>query len=370
MSDEKTEKPTPKKLRDAKKKGEVPRTKELSVVCTLLFAFTYIMFLGDGLFDELKATFISSFTFNFRDLADPSLLASKVYTAATSIAKSLIGFFIAILVINVASNTMLGGFIFVGEKLIPDFKKLNPISGIKNIFSVKQLVELLKSIVKALLILVPLYMIIDDKFFAYASAKLLYAPKALLGVLAKDIILWGMIFSSLYVFVAALDIPFQIFNFTKQQRMSKEDIKREYKDSEGNPEIKSKRKQKQMELSRNAQMNKVEQADILIVNPTHYAVGLKYDKETTPAPIVVALGEDHMALRLRAKAAELEIPVLEIPPLARVLYRLSEVGQVIPEDLYDPVAVVIAYIYGLDDRLAFDINERFVQSLNIDEDAY
>ncbi|CAH7368289.1 Flagellar biosynthetic protein FlhB [Vibrio chagasii] len=367
MSQEKTEKATPKKLRDAKDKGDVPRTKEINTVSILVFTFGFFILFGSGVYSALVDVFTMNFTFSAEDLNSTELLGVRSYASIWFIAEKMVAFSVCVMIINVLANTILGGFIVSGKKLIPDFKKLDPIKGIKEkIFSMKQVVELIKSILKALLVLVPLYMIMDVKFLSYVSSKLLYDPKELIGIVALDILVWGLIFSCIFILVVAIDVPFQIHNFQKQNKMSKDDIKREYKDTEGNPEIKQKRKQAQFAMSQKASKSRLVDADMLVVNPTHYAVGLKYD-DTMEVPQVVALGADIVALAMRAKAAEMQIPVLEIPPLARVLYKTTDVGDYIPFELYEPVATVIHHVYSLDDRLAFNINEKFVESLEINE---
>lgn len=371
MTQEKTEKATPKKLQDARDRGEIPRSKELPTVTILVFAFAYFLLFGGEVIDSVSDAFRHLFTFDVKVLNSESFdPEGTVAKAATSILKSLLIFFAMCIGIAIVANCGLGGFIFSGKKLIPDFTKLSPMSGFKRIFSMQQVVELIKSILKALLVLIPLYMIVDKVFYGFGAIRKVVSPIDAFEHVSREVVTWGLVFSSIFVVIVLIDVPYQIYSFNKKNMMSRQEIKEEYKNSEGNPEIKAKRRQLQFAMSRKAANNRVQEADIIITNPTHYAVGLKFDMGDMEAPQVVALGADNIALAIRAKAAELQIPVLEIPPLARVLYKTTEVGQEIPFELYQPVATVIGYIYQLNDRLAFDISDEFIKNLNIDESAF
>ncbi|WP_210498433.1 flagellar biosynthesis protein FlhB [Vibrio crassostreae] len=371
MSQEKTEQASPKKLKDAREKGEIPRSKELPVVLTLIFAFAHLLFFGDTIIVALKTIFHTSFTFELGELdVAADAFGGKIQAAAITILGALAVFLCCTIVIAFAGNGAVGGFIFATKKLKPDFSKLNPVEGIKRMFSMKQVVELVKSILKSLLILIPLGMMIEEKLFGFSAIKRTHSPTAVFETITTDVISGGLLFASLLLLVVAIDVPYQIYHFNKQNMMTKQEVKEEYKNTEGNPEIKAKRRRLQMEMSRKASRNRVQEADIIITNPTHYAVGLKFEMGVMEAPRVVALGADNIALAIRAKAAEMQIPVLEIPPLARVLYKTTEVGQDIPITLFQPVATVVAYIYQLNDRLAFQITDDFINSLEIDESKY
>ncbi len=370
MSQEKTEKATPKKLQKEKEEGNVPRSKELPVVASLIFAFVYLLFFSTSLVDAMEEVFIHALSFSIEELdAPPSEFGDEISGAATSLLQTLLVFSLSVLAITMVGHSAVGGFIFVGSKLKPDFSKIDPISGIKKVFSMNQLMELVKSVLKALLVIVPLYLMIEGFFMGFAKAKMTYTPASLFAMTLHEILLWGLIFSSLFIIVVSIDVPFQIYSFIKKNKMSKQEVKEEFKNTEGDPLIKGKRRQIQMAMSRQAANSRVHDADIIITNPTHYSVALEYDMDKKMnAPVVVGKGEDLAALAIRRVAAERNIPILEIPPLARVLYARSEVGDEIPFDLFAPVAAVVTYLYSLDDRLSFQITEQFIESLNIDEE--
>lgn len=371
MSQEKTEKPTPKKLKDARERGEVPRSKDLPSVMVLIFAFSYFLGFGTKLKQDISLVFYNSFIIRADRLTSPvNDFGGDIAKALSHIISSLSIFFAGCILIAFIGNCALSGFIFSGKKLKPDFSKLNPIKGLQKIFSMNQLIELLKSLLKVILIAIPLTIVLEPKYWAFANNRRTLPPLEAIQVVMLDITKWGLIFSSLYLIIVFIDVPFQIFNFNKQQKMSKQEIKDEYKNSEGNPEIKSKRRQIQMAMARKSSRNRVQEADIIITNPTHYAVGLKYNANEMEVPCVVALGADEIALAIRRTAYELNIPILEIPPLARVLYKITEVGDELPPDLYEPVASVIAYIYALDDRLAHNITQDFIDKLKINEKMF
>ena len=176
--------------------------------------------------------------------------------------------------------------------------------------------------------------------------------------------------ASLFAFVGLVDVPFQIYNHFHGLKMSKQEVKDEYKQSEGNPQLKGRRRQIQMEMSRKAGGSKVSHADMLITNPTHYSVGVRYDPEIDNAPVVVSLGADIIAKEHRKTARELNIPILEIPPLARVLYKICNVNDGVPPALYPQMATIIREIYGLDDRLSYKVTQNFVESLGVNEDDF
>lgn len=371
MSEEKTENATPEKLRKQREEGNIPRSKELANVAPLIFAFIYLLFFSGSLIDALKEVFVQSFSYTLNDLNGAEAdFGDKIYGASTSLLKHLLVFSLVVLGLACASHGAVGGYIFVTSKLKPEFKKINPIEGLKKIFSMNQLMELAKSILKALLVIIPLAYMIEDFFLGFSETKMTQTPYALFTLSLTEIVVWGLIFSCLYIIVVAIDVPFQIHSFIKNNKMSKQEIKEEYKQMEGNPEIKMKRRQIQMQMSRQAANSRVQDADIIITNPTHYSVALEYKNDgSMSAPVVVGKGEGEAALAIRRVGAELEIPILEIPPLARVLYRRADVGDEIPEDLFQPVAAVVSYIYELDDKLAFKITDKFIESLAIDEDV-
>lgn len=370
MSGEKTEKPTQKKLRDAKEKGQVPRSKELSTTAVLLFSFTAMIIFGKRILKVLSDSLSQSLDISVTHKIIGKEVFNFSFQMMSDLLLSLIPFFLSAMVVAVASNIALGGFIFTGQNLVPKFSNINPLKGIKKMFSMKQLVELLKSILKATIILIPAYYIIQDKFFSYMSMRLLYEFKVIAAEVASDVVGYGLLFSSLLILLVIIDVPFQIFSHTKQLKMSKQEIKEEWKNTEGNPEIKGRRRRAQYEMAAKAKNSRIADADIVITNPTHFTVGIKFNPLEPTTPRIVALGADQFALVMREKAKELKIPVYSIPPLARVLYRTGSVGADIPYELFVPMSKVLAAIFALDDRLSFKVTEKFIESLEIDESKF
>lgn len=370
MSGEKTEKPTQKKIKDAREKGQTPRSKELSTTAVLLFSFTSMIIFGGKIFYTLQDYTTRSLQLEINHSVFGKDIFNFAFEMMSGILVTCLPFFLSAMIVAVASTTALGGFIFTMKNAIPKFSNINPISGIKKMFSIKQLVELVKSILKAVLILVPAYYIVQEKFYSYMSTRLLFGFRDFISHMSSEIIGYGLLFSSILILLVLIDVPFQIFNHTKQLKMSKQEIKDEFKNTEGNPEIKGRRRRMQYEMAAKSKNSNIDEADIVITNPTHYSVGVKFDPVSMNTPTIVALGADHYALSMRIKAKELKIPVVPIPPLARVLYKTCEIGSEIPVELYAPMVTVLSSIYRLDDRLSFKVTEQFIKNLNIDESKF
>lgn len=371
MSSEKTEKPTAKKLKDSRKKGQVPRSKELATTALLIYSFAALLIFGSNIVDTLKAETIRSLSLGKVYTMKGSEILNYTFDVTQAVFIACIGLFSSAVFVAILGNIALGGFVISLDKLQPKLSNINPITGIKkNMFSIKQLMELIKSIIKVIIIATPAYFILKETFYSYLSTRLLFSFDSFLGNMASDIISYGLLFSSLLLFLVFIDVPFQIFNHTKQLKMSKQEIKDEYKNSEGNPEIKSRRRRVQMELASKAKNSNVIEADIIITNPTHFSVGVKFDPSAMDVPKVVALGADQYAFKIREKAREMNKPIVSIPPLARVLYKTCNIGSDIPVELYVPMSIVLGEIYKLDDRLSFKVTEEFINSLKVDEDKF
>ncbi len=258
----------------------------------------------------------------------------------------LMPFFLISVVAAIASSLVIGGWSFSMEAMAPSFGKMNPWSGLKRMFAVRGLVELIKSILKLLLI----------GFVAVLMMKSLGAdllnlghqePDAAMGHAGQMLTWVFLVLSLVLVVIAAIDIPYQLWDHAKQMKMTKQEVRDEFKDSEGKPEVKSRVRQMQRELAQRRMMEAVPEADVIITNPTHYAVALKYDGAGMRAPRVVAKGKNLIAAQIRNKAMEHEVPIFSAPPLARAIYFSTEIDQEIPAGLYFAVAQVLAYIYQL-----------------------
>ncbi|WP_407934992.1 MULTISPECIES: fused FliR family export protein/FlhB family type III secretion system protein [Clostridium] len=345
-SGEKTEDATPKKKSDSKKKGQVAKSKELSSTTTLLTVTVLMMTLGAYTLDNLKGILIlflnNYLTFTLTE-----------YTFKTVLLVSLMKFGILILpivvpimIMGIVASLMQSGFIFTGEPLKPDLKKLNPISGFKKIFSMRSVVDLIKNLTIVTLISVIAYKFVKDNYMqimTYGSLKT-EAILAAFGSLVIDIFFKIAI---VMLIISIIDFAYQKYKHNKELKMSMQEIKEEYKQQEGDPLIKSKIRQKQREMASGRMMQDVPDATVVITNPTHLAIAIKYEQGGDGAPIVVAIGADNVAIKIKEIASENDIPIIENKPLARLIYKELEVGSEIPADMYQAVAEILALVYKL-----------------------
>lgn len=346
---EKSEEPSEKKLQDARKKGQIPRSKELTTLLMTLSAAVYLYFFGA----EMMAAFMNVLTQGLsfdRDIAfDEKKLFNLISALMVESMWMLLPFFSLMAFIAIVSPMLLGGWNFSTQALAPSFAKLNPISGLKKMVSINALLELLKAFAKFALV------ISVATFFLYSVFSevlgLGVEPKNFALAHAAEIIVEAFIFVSLSLLVVAMiDVPFQLWNHTKELKMTKQEVKEEHKQQEGNPEVKGRIRQLQREMSQRRMMEKVPEADVIITNPTHYAVALSYKPDEMREPVVLAVGADFMAAQIRTLAQDNNIPIIEAPVLARALYFNAEVDQPIPYDLFRAVASVLAYVFSLKEQ--------------------
>lgn len=351
FGDDKTEEPTSKKIDDTRSKGQVGKSQELTHAASLIVLFVLLMvfggnlaegFLGmfnwsyDRLIPDLIAVERSGLTLNTSMGLFTEVSTQMFFMAAPFL---LIGFFVAALVTAIQFK-----FKISTEPLKPKLSKLNPASGFKRIFSTQSLFNLGLSIVKLALIFIIAYVTISDHLM---ELYLMYELDIRSAVsLVVDIILnTGLRISFVYLVVGVADFAYQKYKFKKDIKMTKQEVKDEYKDAEGDPQIKGQIKQRMREASNRRMMSAVPQADVVITNPTHIAVALKYDAEVANAPILVAKGEQFMAQRIKDAAKESNVPVIENKPLARMLFTTVDVGEQIPPELYTAVAEILALIF-------------------------
>lgn len=347
---EKTEKATPKKKQDIRKKGQVAKSQEVSTALIMLFVFILLLFFGSWLGDSLTSIYRRSFT-------DYMLMDLTVYSTSTlfreisvEAAKAVAPIMLMALVAGVFGNYLQIGFLFSTDPIKMKLEKVNPIKGFKRIFSTRALVEFLKSMIKIVLIGTVAFTMLwnrKDEVFLL-SQKSVGNAITLIGTSALQI---GIAVAILLLFLSILDYLYQRYDFEKQNRMSKQEVKDEHKKTEGDPLIKSKIKQKQRQMSMQRMMQDVPKADVIITNPTHFACALKYDGETMDAPILIAKGTDLMAKRIRDLAEEHDIIITENKPLARALYADVEIGEAVPEHLFKAVAEVLAYVYQVQGKV-------------------
>jgi flagellar biosynthetic protein FlhB len=340
---EKTEEPTPKKIQKAREEGNVPKSMETSGFIVLFVAIVVIVF-----YLKYITYFFEKFYIYYTGFIGIEITKNVVFEL---VIKSILNFFIllaplfgAVILAGIISNVMQFGFLFTTKPIIPKLEKINPIKGLKRLFSLKTVVEGVKTILKvsvafgigAWLFMKFLIEIPKLELMSFFEQLKWFEEKVLI-----------IIFTMLAVFLvfAAIDFIYQRYSYKKSLRMSKQEIKDEFKQSEGNPEIKAKIRQLQREMVKKRMMSEVPKADVVITNPTHYAVAIRYDKTKDDAPRVIAKGVDNLALKIKEIAREHDIMIVENPPLARELYRLVEIDELIPQKLYKAVAEVLAFVY-------------------------
>ncbi|MFT5605929.1 MAG: flagellar biosynthetic protein FlhB [Paracoccaceae bacterium] len=342
---ERTEEATPKKREDSKKKGQVPRSKELSTTLITLAGACMMLFFGQPLADGLMQMFRKTLSADYLTLKDPMLLPTVFYQVFTE-GLLLVAPLMAVAMVAAAiAAVILGGWTF---SLSFKPERMNPISGLAKLFGLKSLVELAKSIGKLLFVggaalYALLYMQNDIQSLVSQSTD--RAIASAVGMLA----LFFLLTSLPLVAIAAIDVPFQKWNHSKELKMTKQEIRDEMKDTDGRPEVKSKLREMQQAAAQQRMMDDVPKADVVITNPTHYSVALKYDAVRGGAPIVLAKGADIIAAKIRERATEFEVPIIESPRLARAVFATTDIGREIPGGLYLAVAQILAYVYQLRD---------------------
>ncbi len=343
---EKTEEPTAKRLKEAREKGDIPRSRELSATALLLAAAASALLFGHQVAGSMIDIMTESFTLDRQDMFDPARMFSHLGEALYQGFFSLWGFYLLTLLAALLSPIALGGWNFSGQAIQPKGSRINPLSGIKRMFSLKALIELVKGLAKFLLVGTFAIMVLWlDQPDLIALAREAVEPAIAHSL---QILGWSFLVMSLsLIIISLIDVPFQLYDYNKKLKMTLQEIKDEMKNTEGKPEVKGRIRQLQREIAQRKMMTEVPQADVVITNPTHYAVALKYDQQGGGAPRVVAKGADFVALRIREVAEEHDVPLLSAPPLARALYHATEIGDEIPAGLYQSVAQVLAYVFQL-----------------------
>ncbi|MFC4023135.1 flagellar biosynthesis protein FlhB [Oceanobacillus longus] len=347
---EKTEKATPKKRLDERKKGKVAKSQDINTAVLLLFCFIGLFVFGGYILKHMTGFYQKSFT-EFIHWNVTEVSVQQVFTSATiEAAKMLAPIMLIAIVAGVASNLMQIGFLFTAEPLKFDLKKIDPIQGAKRIFSIRALVELLKSLFKIVFIGTITFTVIwifkDDMLMtAFTNAE------NALGFFGRVTGIMGIAAIIALLFLSVFDYSYQRYDFEKNMKMSKQDIKDEYKNVEGDPLIKSKIKEKQRQMATRRMMSEVPNADVVITNPTHYAVAIKYDETKASAPYILAKGTDKTALKIKEIAKANHVITVENIPLARGLHSAAEIGDVIPEEFFKAVAEVLAYVYRLEKKV-------------------
>nr|WP_233281240.1 flagellar biosynthesis protein FlhB [Paenibacillus algicola] len=343
---EKTEKATPKKRQETRKKGQVAKSMELSGASILLAAFICLIFFGGYIQNHLVRLFTDVFINRLEMAVTTDNVVMLLGEYGIQILILVAPIFISVLVIAIIVNYMQVGFLLTGEPLKMKLNKLDPIKGFKNIFSLRSLVEFSKSILKLAIIG---YLVYTSLWSAKEDlSKLATTSPGQILHFTADVTLWlGIRIGAGLLVLAVFDYMYQKYDYEKNIRMSKQDIKDEYKKMEGDPLIKGKIRERQRRMALQRMMQEIPKADVIITNPTHFAVALKYDGSSMEAPQVLAKGQDYMALKIKEIAKNHGVMTMENKPLARALFQRTEIGDAIPGDLFQAVAEVLAYVYKL-----------------------
>ncbi len=343
---EKTEQPSPKRLDDAKKKGQIARSKELNTMAiTLIGGIALVSMsnhLGSGLWDLMA----NNFTIPRQDMYDPTVMITRLARAIEDGLFMLFPFFLVVVVLAVLSSVALGGVAISGESMTPKLSKLNPLKGMKRVFSLKGLLELLKALAKFLLVGSATGLMLwtsMDSFLGLSQMELGKAASEMGSLIGGAFIL----IASTLIVIAMIDVPFQLWEHKRQLKMTRQEVREEMKDTEGRPEVKGRIRNLQREIAQRRMMEEIPKADVIVTNPTHYAIALRYDQENMLAPEVVAKGSGVVAANIRRVGLEHQVSMVESPMLARAIYFNTELGEAIPAGLYLAVAKLLAYVFQL-----------------------
>ncbi len=343
---ERTEEPTARKLQKAREQGQVPRSKELTTALTGIAAAAILLTLGHWIVEAVAELSTRLMSLSREQIFDVGYMITALVEAVKDVALPLLPFILSIIIMSVAGTILVGGWNFSIKAAGFKASKMSPLKGFKRMFGVQGLMELVKSLAKFIVVFTfsaTILWLEFDRFIALGSLN----PNQGMEQGLELVVFLFLIISSSLVFIAIIDVPFQIWNFNRQQKMTKQEVKDEMKDIEGRPEVKRAIRQKQMDMSMQRMMGNIPEADVVITNPEHYAVALKYDQAGTGAPIVVAKGIDLIAQQIKKVAIANEVPLVEAPPLARALFYTTELDREIPQELYIAVAQVLAYVFQL-----------------------
>ncbi len=348
-SGERTEEPTAKKLSEARKKGQIARSKELGTMFVLVGSAVGMMIIGPFLVDALSKVMKRLFSISREEALDYNASFAAISEVIGLLGTPLIWFFFIVALAAFIGNTLLGGISFSWEAMAPKLSKLSPLAGFKRMFGVQAAVELLKSLLKFFVVFIVAFLLLNGLFDQILGLSLENIPTNFGH--AVNLLLWMFLTLTIsLIIIAVIDAPYQVWNHTRQLKMTKQEVKDEMKNSEGNPEIKGRIRRTQYEMSQRRMMQEVPNADVVITNPTHYSVALKYDGASGKAPLVLAKGIDQMAIHIRTIAKEHGVEILQSPALARSLYYTTEANEEIPEELFAAVAQVLAFIYQLNEH--------------------
>ncbi|MBT8145039.1 MAG: flagellar biosynthesis protein FlhB [Gammaproteobacteria bacterium] len=364
---EKTERATPKRLKEAREKGQVPRSRELNTAAVMIAASASLFVLGSGMSRDLVTILQNGLTFDRATIFDTTSLANNLGDSIVAGILTITPFLAVCAVVALGAPTLLGGWSFSVKAMAFKGEKLNPIAGLKRLFALRAVVELLKALGKFLVVGAAAVFVLQrlaGDFLMLSTEPVRPALQHTAWLCAFALV----VMSSVLVLIAAIDVPFQLWDHAKKLRMTRQEVRDEHKETEGQPEVKSRIRSVQQELARRRMMEQVPEADVIVTNPTHYAVALKYEDDMS-APTVVAKGAELIAHQIRKIGAARNVPLIEAPPLARALYATTEIGDQIPARLYKAVAQVLAYVYRLREAHRTGLGTPDMPEIEVDEET-
>jgi len=343
---EREEAATPKRLKEAREKGQIARSKELTTALLLMAAATALYSFSTAAGSDLGLVAKRAFSPDRRNIFNPKQTVTALGELVSDAGWAVAPFFIVLFVIGLLSPMLLGGMSFSSKALAPKFNRMSIGKGMKRMFGLHALIELIKAMAKISVVFLVGYFVMQS---AFPSLNELQHGNVEAGIVrAMEIVARSFFLISFsLILIAMIDVPYQIWNHAKELKMSKQEVKDEFKETEGKPEVKGKIRQKQREISQQRMMESIPEADVVVTNPEHYSVALKYDVMKSGAPIVVAKGVDLIALQIRKVALANDVQILPLPPLARALYHTTEINDEVPQGLYMSVAQVLAFVFQL-----------------------
>ncbi len=348
-SGERSEDPTSKKVSDAREKGQIARSKELGTMFVLVGSASAMLLMGNSLVVSMSKMMSRLFSLTKQEALDAHSAFTVVSQAVATVLIPLMWIFFIIAIAAFVGNILLGGISFSWEAAAPKANKLSPLAGFKRMLGAQAAIEFLKSILKFFVVVIVAYLLLSNLFPQILGLSLETSPKNFEH--AVTLLLWMFLTLTLsLVIIAIVDVPYQLWNHNRELKMTKQEVKDESKNTEGNPEIKGRIRRLQIEMSQRRMMSQVPDSDVVITNPTHYSVALKYDPNGTRAPVVLASGVDQMAIHIRKIAKEHNVEIIASPALARSLYYTTEVDEEIPEALFAAVAQVLAFVFQLNEH--------------------
>ncbi len=349
--DEKTEPATPKRREESREKGQVSKSREVTSVAVLLAGIVYFNYFGDS----MARTLMNLMRFFFQAASGRIESSNEVYhlvmEASFRMGVAILPLMGMVILFSIASQALQFGLLLAPKALIPKFSKLNPLEGVKRLLGKQGWMDLFKSVAKVLLVGYVAYFTLSESW-ALLPPLAQMSPATVMAQFMDIAMKIAIRCAAVLIVVAAIDYAFQRYSYEQGIKMTKDEVKQEYKQREGDPLVKSRVRQVQREMSRKRMMSSIPQADVVITNPTHYAIAIEYDREDMEAPVVVAKGRGYVALKIRELAKENGIPLFENKPLAQGLYKVVRIGEIIPAEFYKAVAEILAYVYSIDKKAA------------------